>query len=255
MREGNIYRPHPKDDGKVLFSVCQSTPGGTGGYPIPIHPHPYRSLSGGGYPIQPWMGGRGYLIQPWMGGGYPDPALDGGVPQPWTGGGTPSPGGYPIPCLGGYPAPPPGIASTCDGYTAGGVPLVFTQGLSCFSLSPGLGRGGGPGYPIPGLDRGDPVPCLDWGGYPIPGPDGGYSILLTGGTPSKIRMGGIPPVQVWMGYPPCPRLDGLPPPPPPQETDHQQSEYLLRGGRYVSCFHAGGVSCSYSNLLTCVALK
>ena len=28
--EINIYRPHPKDDGKVLFSVCQSTPGGGG---------------------------------------------------------------------------------------------------------------------------------------------------------------------------------------------------------------------------------
>ena len=50
----SYYRPHPKDDGRLYFHfVCQSTPGG-----------------GGGYLIQPWTGGRG--------GGVPDPALDGG---------------------------------------------------------------------------------------------------------------------------------------------------------------------------------
>ena len=32
---GHIYRPHPKDDGRLYFHfVCQSTPGG-GGVPIP----------------------------------------------------------------------------------------------------------------------------------------------------------------------------------------------------------------------------
>ena len=87
------------------------------------------------------------------------------------------------------------------------------------------------GYPISGLDLGggNPIPGPD-GGYLIPGPDGGgYPILLMGGTPSKIRMGGtwdgVPhsrldgstpldgsyPIQDWMGYP-CPRLDGVPPP-------------------------------------------
>ena len=34
-----------------------------------------------------------------------------------------------------------------------------------------------------------------------------------------------------MGYPPC------------QETD-QHSKHLLCGGRYASCVHAGGLSCS-----------
>ena len=35
----------------------------------------------------------------------------------------------------------------------------------------------------------------------------------------------------------------------PRETE-QQSEYLLRGGRYASCVHAGGLSC-LSNALKC----
>ena len=66
------------------------------------------------------------------GGGGPDPALEGEyLIQPWTGGGIPIQswmGGYPI-SGGGTPCPgtPPGIASTCYGYAAGGVPLAFTQ--------------------------------------------------------------------------------------------------------------------------------
>ena len=47
------------------------------------------------------------------------------------------------------------------------------------------------------------------GGYPIPGLNWGYPILLMGGTPSKISMGGeyprVPPTQDWMGYPPLSR--------------------------------------------------
>ena len=125
--------------------MCQSTPR-PGGYPIPIRPHPYPSLSkrGGGYLIQPWMGG-GYsnpaldrgVPQSSLGWGrgYPDPALDGGVPQPWMGGytnlgwgATPSLGGTPSHVRGVPQVPsPPGIASTCYGYAAGGVPLAFTQ--------------------------------------------------------------------------------------------------------------------------------
>ena len=57
---------------------------------------------GGGYPIQPWKGG---VPHPMSGGGVPHPALEGGYPE--------------------YPSPK--IASTCYGYAAGGVPLVFTQ--------------------------------------------------------------------------------------------------------------------------------
>ena len=87
------------------MSVCSLL----GMYPIPIHPHPYPSLSGGGVtrsslglggegitPIQPWMRG-GYPDSALDGGSYPDPALDGGVTQsslgqggtliqPWMGG-------------------------------------------------------------------------------------------------------------------------------------------------------------------------
>ena len=75
-------------------------------------------------------------------GGGPDPTLDGGGSQSSLGwGGTQSSLGWGgsqsslgrVRChlLGGTPSPgtplPPGIASTCYGYAAGGVPLAFTQ--------------------------------------------------------------------------------------------------------------------------------
>ena len=74
------------------------------------------------------------------------------------------------------------------------------------------------GYPIQGPDRGG-IPHLKfgWGGYLI--------LLMGGGTPSKIRTGGIPPSAVWVT--PHPVLDGVPLP-PSQDTD-QHSEHLLRG--------------------------
>ena len=95
--------------------------------------------------------------------------------------------------------------------------------------------------------------------------------LVSGwGYPGQVRMG-VPwpgqdrkyPNQVRMGYPlsrygvpPSPTRDGVPhsqgwgtlparmglPPPPPRLG--QQMEYLIRGGRYASCVHAGGLSCS-----------
>ena len=117
------YRPHPKDDGKVLFSVCQSTPGGVPHpYPspslsIPVGGGTWSSLGQGGIP-QSSLGWGGGVPQPWM-GGYPNlglggtPTLDRGVPHLMSGGGTP---GTPL-----------RIASTCYGYAAGGVPLAFTQ--------------------------------------------------------------------------------------------------------------------------------
>ena len=66
---------------------------------------------------------------------------------------------------------------------------------------------GGGGYPIPGLAG---------GGYPIPG--------LAGG--------GVPHPQTWDWVPPLDLGPGTPPP-----------EHLIRGGRYASCVHAGGLSC------------
>ena len=59
----------------------------------------------------------------------------------------------------------------------------------------------------------------------------------------------VPPSQVRMAYPqpeqdwgtPWPGQDGVLPPPPPRTE--RQSEHLLRGARYASCIHAGGLSC------------
>ena len=60
------------------------------------------------------------------------------------------------------------------------------------------------------------------------------------------------PLRAGWGYPPLPSQDGVRlilgwgtyhlPPPPLQPR--QQREYLLCGGRYASCVHAGGLSCS-----------
>ena len=77
-------------------------------------------------------------------------------------------------------------------------------------------------------EGGTSFPGLD-GGYPIPGLDGRVpsSQVWMGGTPLPRSGQGV----LWMGFPaPC------------QETE-QHSEHLLRGGRYVSCIHAGGLSC------------
>ena len=45
-----------------------------------------------------------------------------------------------------------------------------------------------------------------------------------------------------MGVPPCWDWMGVPPPPPPNQETEQQSKHLLRGGRYASWIHAGGLS-------------
>ena len=110
------------------------------------------NISGGGTPSQVWIGG--YPISGLGRGGTPSQVQVGGYPISGLGGypisgpgGTPSQvhRGYPISGLGGYPisgpgrgvphlrsrgipiVPPPGIASTCYGYAAGGMPLAFTQ--------------------------------------------------------------------------------------------------------------------------------
>ena len=114
------YRPPSEGWGKVIFSVCPHLPWGGGGTTSQVWV--------GGYPISGL--GRG---GPGGGGGTPSQVQVGGYPIPGPGrGGTPSQvqvGGYPIPGPGrGVPVvPPPGIASTCYGYAAGGMPLAFTQ--------------------------------------------------------------------------------------------------------------------------------
>ena len=64
---------------------------------------------------------------------------------------------------------------------------------------------------------------------------------------SRSRQGGGYPIQQTGGVP-HPGLSGVPPPwdevpPLPNQKTEQHSEHLLRGGRYASCVHAGGLSC------------
>ena len=85
-----FYRPHPKDWG-VCVCVCVCVSQSSLGRGVVV-------VVGGGGGTQSSLG--------WGGG---TPTLDrGGVPH------------LRVP-------PPPGIASTCYGYAAGGVPLAFTQ--------------------------------------------------------------------------------------------------------------------------------
>ena len=106
----NIYRPHPKDGGKVLFSVCLSVHI-SGGYPVRSRGYPIPGLAGGvphprsgwgGTPSQVWLGGTPSQVWP---GGYLIPGLARGVPHPRSGWGVPHPRsrerGYPIPGLNG----------------------------------------------------------------------------------------------------------------------------------------------------------
>ena len=53
---------------------------------------------------------------------------------------------------------------------------------------------------------------------------------------------GTPSPRTGLGYPPQPGLEY------PSKTE-QQSKHLLRGGRYASCIHAGGLSCFNMPLL------
>ena len=125
--------------------------------------------------------------------------------------------------------------------------------------------GGGGGYTISGLR---------WRGGGTLARSRGVPHLRSevGGTPARSRWWGVPP-WTWdgvpprhgMGYSPGPGMrytpqtwdwvlppwtfDWVPHPPdlglgspPPPQTD-QHSELLLRGGRYASCVHAGGLSC------------
>ena len=50
---------------------------------------------------------------------------------------------------------------------------------------------------------------------------------------------GVPPGQDRMGTP-WPGQDGVP---APHQRLNNRARYLLRGGRYVSCVHAGGLPC------------
>ena len=165
---------------------------------------------------QTWDG-----VPPWTWDGVPPRTWDGGTPWTWDG----------VP-------PPPDLGQ--------GTPLDLG-----WVTSPDLGWGTPPrpgtGYPLD-LGQGTPqtwdwVP-LDLGlGTPLP---------LGWGTPQT--WDGVPPPtppQTWdrvpprpgMGYPRPPDLEWGTPPRPGTLYPPQHSEHLLRGGRYVSCVHAGGLSC------------
>ena len=111
------------------------------------------------------------------------------------------------------------VRSTRKGTVFTGVCLSTLAGDTPF---PGLDGGGGGTHPRSGQEGypGYPPIGVRTGGYPRYTP---ACPTLDGGTPS---------VQVWMGLPP----------PTGQETE-QHSKHLLRGGRYTSCIHAGGLSC------------
>ena len=100
----------------------------------------------------------------------------------------------------------------------------------------------------PSQDRTGVHPCQDWGTSPWPGLDQstpwrglGYSPSGTGVPHPLARTGlGYLRARTWCK----PSWDWRSTPPPYHETE-QQSKHLLRGGRYASFGHAGGLSCSF----------
>ena len=143
--------------------------------------------------------------------GYPISGLGRGVPHPRSG-----QGGYPIPGLdGGVPHPRSGWGEVTQPRSGqGGTPTQVWTG----------------GYPNPGLDGGVPHPRSGWG---VPHPRSGWGGTPWDRVPPDLEWG-TP--QTWDGVPPT--WDGVPP---------QHGEHLLRlrGGRYASCVHAGGLSCLF----------
>ena len=111
-------------------------------------------------------------------------------------------------------------------------------GRYCFQFVSPHFRGGG----VPHLRSGSgeyPISGLGGGGYPISG-------LGRGGTPSQVQVRRGTPSQVWGvphprsgGVVPRPRSGGILRVPPPRNSRHL---LRLRGGRYASCVHAGGLS-------------
>ena len=132
------------------------------------------------------------------------------------------PGGTPILPDGGQGVPPsflmaggtPSFLSRGTPiFQIGGTPSFFMRGTPGGTPTSRSGPRSGWGTPWSGLDGYPRTPIRTGWGYPLSGLDGGY-----------------PPVGTGWGYPP-----------PPKKTE-QQSEYLLCGGRYASCVHAGGLS-------------
>ena len=131
LSDGNCPRPNP-DTVRIEIQILNTLPG--------FLPPAIRRMgegnsfslftSRGGTPPQVQVGGTPSQVQV---GGYPIPGPGRwGYPIPGPGpgrGGTPSQvwGDTLSQVWGGYSGYPPGIASTCYGYAAGGMPLAFTQ--------------------------------------------------------------------------------------------------------------------------------
>ena len=81
-------------------------------------------------------------------------------------------------------------------------------------------------------------------GYPSPSQEGHprypHQVMTGTSWPGQDGSPSPPPARRGLGYPSLPARSGWGTPPPGTE---QQSEYLLCGGWYASCVHAGGRSC------------
>ena len=114
---------------------------------------------------------------------------------------------------------------------------IRRMGKVTFSVCPHLGGGGTPVR-------------SDRGGTPTRSNGGGVSLSgLMGGVPQPGLMGvpqpgptGVPPPGLMWGTPARYPRDEVSSYPCSIKTG-QQIEYLIRRGRYASCFHAGGLSC------------
>ena len=199
-------------EGNVFSLSTQTRPGpdaGGGGRETP------SSLGRGeaGNPSQVQMGGTPARSRQ---GGYPGYPPPGMVYHPWPG---PGPDGrYPPP---GMVYPPPRVQPEFRGIQMGVSPTSY--GVPPW---PGPGPDGGVPRVPPQSVMGSPLPRLrsrhgGYLGYPQPGMGPPGQVQRVGGVP------GVPPRQGWGTSPPL----------------GQQKEYSLRGGRYASCVHAGGLSC------------
>ena len=124
------------------------------------------------------------------------------------------------------------------------------------------------GYPYPimlcnisqnAMRRGGPVRYPPWGGTRVRYPRGGTQVQVPPGGGTRTPPGGYPGPGnppwggTWVRYPPrggtrvrYPPRGGTQVWVPPRGGTRvgQQKEYSLHGGRYASCVHAGGLSCS-----------
>ena len=115
------------------------------------------------------------------------------------------------------------------------------------------------GYPIPGQDGGYPHPRSGWR-YPgvLPLSAGWGKTVLTWEplprsrweVPHPRSLSYLAPSAGWVHPPPLPGQDGVGYP-----KLEQHGVYLLRGGRYASCVHAGGLSCSLLGCKICIPFK